>query len=131
MIFQKAGKIVKGVDRAEDNKELILALAGTVFLATLVNIVELGCTAMLPAAYMSALFNRFGNSVGLLHASYTLLYSIVYVIPLLVILADFLYSFKSDRLTENQARTLKLLGGIFMLVLGVILILKPGLLVFS
>jgi glutaredoxin len=130
-IFRRAGKIVKGVDQAENKKALFLALMGTVFLATLVNIVELGCTAMLPAAYMSALFNRYGNSVGFLHAAYTLFYSIVYVIPLFAILADFLYSFRSDRLTENQARFLKLFGGIFMLVFGVILILKPGLLVFA
>jgi thiol-disulfide isomerase/thioredoxin len=130
-IFRHAGKIVKKVDKAESKKAIILALLGTAALAALVNLVELGCTAMLPAAYMSALFNQYGNTIGFYHVFYTAFYSFVYVIPLFAILGDFLYSFKSDRLSENQARILKLVGGLIMLGLGLVLLIKPDLLSFG
>jgi glutaredoxin len=130
-IFRHAGKIVKKVDRAENKRSLLIPLLGTAALAALVNLVELGCTAMLPAAYMSALFNQYGNTIGFYHVLYTAMYSIVYVIPLFAILGDFLYSFKSDRLTEDQARILKLVGGLIMLGLGLILLIKPDLLSFG
>ena len=130
-VFRHAGKIVKGVDKADSKKALILALLGTAALAALVNLVELGCTAMFPAAYMSALFNQYGNTIGFYHVLYTAFYAFVYVIPLFAILGDFLYSFKSDRLSESQARMLKLVGGLIMLGLGLILLLKPDLLSFG
>jgi glutaredoxin len=130
-IFRHAGKIVKKVDGAQNKRSLLMPLLGTAALAALVNLVELGCTAMLPAAYMSALFNQYGNTIGFYHVLYTAMYSIVYVIPLFAILGDFLYSFKSDRLTENQARVLKLVGGLIMLGLGLVLLIKPDLLSFG
>jgi hypothetical protein len=130
-IFRHAGKIVRKVDLADNKRSIAMALLGTAALAALVNLVELGCTAMLPAAYMSALFNNYGNSVGFFHVAYTAFYSIVYVLPLFAILGDFLYSFKSDRLTEDQARMLKLVGGLIMLGLGLVLLLKPDLLSFG
>jgi glutaredoxin len=131
MIFRHAGRIVKKVDLANDKRSMFLALLGTAALAALVNIVELGCTAMFPAAYMSALFNKYGNTIGFYHVLYTALYSLVYVIPLFAILGDFLYSFKSERLSEGQARMLKLVGGLIMIGLGLVLLLNPGLLSFG
>lgn len=127
-IFRQAGKIVKKVDRAEDRRAFLAALVGTAFLAVLVNIVELGCTAMFPMAYTSALISNYGKELGFYHVLYTLFYSFVYVIPLFAILANFLYTFKSERLSENQARALKLVGGIMMISLGLILIFNPRLL---
>ena len=130
-VFRHAGKIVKRVDRADTKWSMFLALLGTAALAGFVNLVELGCTAMFPAAYMSALFNKYGNSIGIYHVLYTAFYSLVYVIPLFAILGGFLYSFKSDRLSESQARMLKLVGGLMMLGLGMILLIKPELLSFG
>jgi len=130
-IFQRAGKIAKKVGRAETRWSMAPVLLETIALSALVNLVELGCTAMLPVAYMSALFNRYGNSVGFYHIAYTAFYSFVYVIPLFAILGSFLYSFKSERLTEDQARMLKLAGGIVMLGLGLVLLMNPDLLSFG
>ena len=127
-IFREAGKIVKKVDKAESRTAFLAALAGTVVLAALVNLVELGCTAMFPMAYTSALISNFGKEIGFYHIIYTLFYSLVYVIPLFAILGDFLYTFKSDRVTEGQARLLKLVGGLMMIGLGLVLMLKPDLL---
>jgi len=59
------------------------------------------------------------------------LYAAIYVLPLFLILAGFIYSFQSARLTESQGRMLKLGGGVFMLFFGLIMIFKPQLLMFG
>jgi len=130
-IFGKAGKIVRGVELAEDRRTLILAVMGTAGLAALVNLVELGCTAMFPMVYMASLFETFGDTISVMHTLYTAFYSIVYVIPLFAILGSFVYSFKSERLSEGKARILKLVSGLLMLCFGLVMILKPELLVFG
>jgi len=48
--------------------------------------------------------------------------------PLLVILVSFIYSFQSSRLNEDQGRILKLFSGVFMLLFGLIMLIKPQLL---
>lgn len=126
-IFGKAGGIVRNVRDAETNGALALAVIGVIVLAVFVNLVELGCTAMLPTVYIKAMENKSVSTVVL----YTAFYSLVYIIPLLAILGNFLYSFKSERLNEEQGRILKLVGGVIMLILGLILLLKPELLMFG
>jgi len=130
-IFGRAGKIVRGVEKAGNRRALALAILATAGLAALVNLVELGCTAMFPMVYMASLFNTHGNSLGLMHVLYTALYSIAYIIPVSAILVSFVYTFKSERLSEKQARILKLVSGILMLCFGLVMILKPELLVFG
>jgi len=126
-IYSNAGKIVRRLDDAQDRRSFIIALFATALLAAFVNLVEFGCTALLPMAYSSALFAKYGTSLGIYHYFYTLLYSIVYVIPLFAILANFLYYFKSERLSERQARILKLFIGIIMVVMGMVLVLNTTL----
>jgi len=130
-IFGKAGEIVRGVERAENKRTLILAILGTAALAALVNLVELGCTAMFPMIYMASLFSTHGDTISVMHILYTAFYSLVYIIPLFAILGSFVYSFKSERLSEQQARILKLVSGILMLCFGLVMLLKPELLVFG
>ncbi|MEQ8963225.1 MAG: glutaredoxin family protein, partial [Coleofasciculus sp. C2-GNP5-27] len=128
-INKRAGTIVRNLRNAQgDRKMFLAALAGTVLLAIFVNVVELGCTAILPAVYMTTLLQYCSDEIGLCHLSWTGLYAAIYIIPLLAILGNFIYSFKSTRLTENQGRVLKLVGGLFMLFFGLAMIFKPQLL---
>ncbi len=127
-ITKRAGKIVREVKMAQTKKAMLIALASVILLAVFVNLVELGCTAMLPGFYTGALLAKFGSELSFAHYSYTAFYAIVYIIPLFAILSNFIYSFKSERLTEKQGKTLKLIGGIMMLLLGIIMLVKPELL---
>ena len=86
------------------------------------------CSAILPAVYMSGLIGRFGTQIGLPHILWTALYSVVYIIPLYAILFNFIFTFKSDRISEKQGRVLKLIAGLFMFICGIIMVLKPTLL---
>ncbi|MEM1255995.1 MAG: glutaredoxin family protein [Cyanobacteria bacterium P01_H01_bin.21] len=135
-ISQKAGKIVRDLREPTAHRlRFLTALGGTIVLAIFVNIVELGCTAILPAVYMTTLVNYCAASAigGVLpcYFGWTALYAIIYVIPLLLVLSNFIYSFESSRLTKNQGRNLKLVGGLFMLFFGLVMIFKPNLLLFT
>ena len=50
---KKASIIVR--DLKKGRRRMMLAVGATIVLATFVNIIELGCTAMLPAVYMTTL----------------------------------------------------------------------------
>jgi len=95
-----------------------------------VNFIELGCTLILPVQYIEVLITNYGENLTVYHMLYTALYCAVYIIPLLVILGSFLYTFKSDRMTEREGRVLKLVSGSIMVALGLILIFVPELLAF-
>jgi glutaredoxin len=135
-ITQKAGKIVRDLREPKGHQtKFFTALSGTVLLAIFVNIVELGCTAILPAVYMTTLVNYCSENSSsgklLCYIFWTAVYALVYVIPLLLILSNFIYSFQSSRITETQGRRLKLAGGLFMLFFGLVMIFQPKLLVFA
>lgn len=133
-ISQRAGKIVRtlGSDAQTQQMGFVSALAGTVALAIFVNLIELGCTAILPMVYMTSLVNYCQANPGygrfLCYSFWTVIYAIIYVIPLLLILSSFIYTFESTRLTEAQGRGLKLFAGLFMLFFGLVMILRPELL---
>lgn len=123
---RKASAIVRDLNRG--GRKLYLAIGATIVLAIFVNIIELGCTAMLPVVYMTTLVNRFDSYAG--YSFWTAIYAGVYVVPLLMILANFVYFFTSIRIGEETGRLLKLLAGSFMLFFGLVMIFKPTLLVF-
>ena len=127
----KARNIVNQLRDATSKRAFLIALFGTILLAIFVNLVELGCTAILPAVYMASLVKSFGGSLTLSHVVWTAYYSAVYIIPLVGILAAFIYSFKSTRISEKHGRILKLMSGLFMLFFGLVMIAWPELLVFG
>ncbi|MDJ0696966.1 hypothetical protein [Mastigocoleus sp. MO_188.B34] len=131
-ITKRASRIVRDVQTVgQDKKKFFAALLGTILLAIIVNVVELGCTAILPVVYMTSLVNFCTENIWLCYGFWTAVYAAIYIIPLFAILFNFIYSFKSARLTELQGRNLKLFGGIFMLFFGIIMIFKPEFLMFA
>ena len=130
-LMGKMRHVVDQIKNATSKKAFFIAILGTILLAIFVNIIELGCTLILPIEFIEVLITNYGTQLHALHYGYTALYSAIYVIPLFAILGTFLYSFKSMRVRERQGKVLKLIGGLVMLGLGLILIFKPELLVFG
>jgi glutaredoxin len=111
---------MRGIVRAET---LGAALAGAVGLAVLVNLVELLCTAGLPALYTQIL-----SMQGLSNAQYygyLLLYNVAYMFDDALIVSIAVATLHRMKLQERQGRWLKGLSGAVMLVLGAILLLRP------
>ncbi len=103
----------------------MLAIALTFALAVAVNLIGLGCTAILPAVYMTCLLKRYGPAVRRPHLLGTTFYALVYAAPLFFILIDFLVALRSRRMSERQGRMLKAISGIVMISLALVMILKP------
>lgn len=124
---QKASGIVK--DLGKKGGKLYLAIGGTIMLGIVVNLVELGCTAILPVVYLTTLVSRYDSYTA--YSIWTAFYCLIYILPLLAILGNFIYFFKSVRLSEQQGRLLKLTSGAFMVFFGLLMIFKPEMLSFS
>jgi len=103
------------------------AFLGVVALAFLVNLVELGCTAGLPAVYTRLLSLRGDLSPGG-RAAYLGLYGLAYVVPLAIIVAVFAATFRRFTMGERTARALKALSGVLLIGFGLVFLLHPELL---
>ena len=131
-ITKKAGGITKQLKEAKAHpKQFLFALGTTILLAIFVNIIELGCTAILPVVYMTTLVNHCTTNPALCYTVWTSLYALIYVLPLFAILSNFIYSFQSSRLSEEQGRVLKLFSGGFMVLFGLVMLFKPQFLLYS
>ncbi len=122
-------KLFKRMRRLVYETFLPTMIVGTIILAFTANTFELLCTAGFPAIYTRVLTLK--NLPTLTYYSYLALYNIVYVIPLAVIVLIFVFTMGAHKFTEKQGRWLKLIGGLLMLMLGSILLIKPELLTFS
>ena len=105
---------------------VISALAATTVLAAAANSYELLCTAGFPMVYTRALTLK--RLTALQYYTYIGFYNVIYVIPLMAIMAVFVFTLGSRKLTEWQGRELKLLSGLMMLDLGGVLLIRPSLL---
>lgn len=97
------------------------ALAGTVVLAVLVQIVELLCTSGFPALYTRILTLRQLDSAS--YYGYLLLYNLMYMLDDIFVLAIGVATLSQRRLQEKEGRFLKLAAGLVMLGLGLYLLI--------
>jgi len=111
---------LRGIVRAE---HLVTALLGTVILALLVQVVELLCTAGLPALYTRILTLRQLDRWA--YYGYLGIYNLAYMLDDVLVLAIGVITLSQRRLQEREGRWLKLLSGAVMVGLGAMLILKP------
>lgn len=115
---RRAAAIVERLNLADRWTGTLTALLGTIALAVVVNLVEVGCTAILPVVFVSTLLSRYGSTVGVPHILWTLAYGVLYVLPMILILVNFVFTFRSRRLSERAGRALKGANALLMLLLG-------------
>jgi glutaredoxin len=101
-------------------ERLAPALAGAVVLAGLVNLVELLCTAGLPALYTHVLARQ--GLPGWQHYAYLGLYNAFYMFDDAVILTTAVVTLERYKLGKRGGRWLKLVSGAVMVTLGVLLL---------
>ncbi len=118
-LYQRSRNLLKATS-------LPAMLAGTAVLAIAANSYELLCTSGFPMVYTRTLtLQNFPTATFYL---YLALYNLIYVTPLLVIVALFTVRFGARKLGEDEGRALKLLSGLMMLLLGIVLVIAPTLL---
>jgi glutaredoxin len=104
-------------------ENLPAAVAGAFVLAVLVNMVELLCTAGLPALYTSILTQRDYSAVT--RYGYLGLYILAYMFDDALMVAVVVASLSRMRLQETGGRWLKLVSGGVILGLGLVMLFRP------
>ncbi|WP_437285537.1 NrdH-redoxin [Sorangium sp. So ce406] len=111
---------MRAVVRAES---LPAALIAAGVLAVMVNVVELLCTAGLPALYTQLLAEE--RLPAWKHYAYLGLYNVAYMADDIVMVGVAVATLSRRKLQEKEGRWLKLLSGAIMVLLGLLLLFKP------
>lgn len=106
------------------SRGLAASLVGVALLAVVVNLVELLCTAGLPALYTAVLSQQALPAWG--HYGYLGLYILGYIADDALMVGMAVWALGNRRLSAAGGRRLKLLSGAVMLSLGLVLLLRPG-----
>ncbi len=104
-------------------------ILGVAILAVSVNMIELVCTAGLPAIFTQIL--AFNDVTTAERYGYLGLYVLLYMIDDLVIFGIAVYTLHATGLTTKYRRFTLIFGGLLMYVLGLLLIFAPEALTFS
>lgn len=126
---EKRQRIFEKLRAITQKRQLQLALGGIILLAVAVNMVELICSAGLPAIYTQVL------SMAHLQPWQYYLYLIFYI---LIFMLDDLFVFFTAMITmqavgvqSKYARYSHLIGGFLMFIIGILLLFKPEWLMFG
>jgi glutaredoxin len=110
-------------------RKLWIALGGIVLLAFLVNMVELICSAGFPVVYLQIL--SLTPMPFWQYYLYLLLYIVIFMLDDIVIFVVAMITLQLMGVTTRYKRLSNLIGGVLMLLIGVLLIVKPGWLMFG
>jgi uncharacterized membrane protein YidH (DUF202 family) len=124
----KKNRIFEKIKNILHEKHFILALLGLIVLAFSVNLVELVCSAGLPVIFTQIL--SLSELSLWQYYFYILIYIFFFMLDDLIIFTIAMVTFKITGVSTKYTRISHFLGGIIMLILGVLLILKPELLSF-
>lgn len=120
-IFDKIRKVIS-------EKNFILAMAGIILLAMAINLVELVCSIGLPAVYTQVL--SMSHLPSWEYYAYLFLYIIFYMMEEIIVFVIAMITLRTKAFSTRHMKWTQLAGGIIMLVIGILLIFKPGWLMF-
>lgn len=110
-------------------KQLVFAMVGMVGLAAAVNVVELACSAGLPAIYTQVL--AVSGLATWQHYALLLLYIIIFMIDDILIFVIAMTTLQVTGIQHKYARYSHLIGGFVIFLLGLLLVFKPEWLLFG
>lgn len=126
---KKRKKIFSRIRKFTSEKSFILALLGIMGLAVSVNLVELACSAGLPLVFSELL--ALNDISSFMKFMYTLLYIIFFLLDDLIVFFIAMFTMKATGISTKYGKVSHLIGGIIMLLIGVLLLVKPDLLMFN
>jgi cytochrome c biogenesis protein CcdA len=126
---EKKQKVFEKLKNIAKQNNLWLALGGIIVLAFAVNLVELVCSAGLPAVFTQILAMNGLPKVG--YYLYILLYIFFFMLDDLIVFFVAMFTLKMTGITNKYARYSSFIGGILMIVIGILLVFKPEWLMFG
>lgn len=122
-------KIMEKIISITHEKKFIIALLGIMVLAASVNIIELMCSIGIPLLFTQIL--AMNNLSTLSYMIYMFIYIFFFLIDDIVIFVISMVTLKVTGLSTKYTKYSHLIGGIIMLIIGLLLIIKPELLMFN
>lgn len=121
-------QIKQKIEKLAFEKFTFFTFLGILAIAFSVNVIEFACSLGIPQAFTKIL--ELNNLSLVQSAGYIGIYILFYMIDDLVVFGLALYGAEKLSLTTTYSRYSNLIGGIIMLLLGFLLLLKPSVLLF-
>lgn len=122
-------KIMEKIISITHENKFIIALLGIMVLAASVNIIELMCSIGIPLLFTQIL--AMNNLSTFSYMIYMFIYIFFFLIDDIVIFVISMVTLKVTGLSTKYTKYSHLIGGIIMLIIGLLLIIKPELLMFN
>lgn len=122
-------KIMEKIISITHENKFIIALLGIMVLAASVNIIELMCSIGIPLLFTQIL--AMNNLSTFSYMIYVFIYIFFFLIDDIVIFVISMVTLKVTGLSTKYTKYSHLVGGIIMLIIGLLLIIKPELLMFN
>jgi len=126
---EKRQKVFENIKKITENKKFVLALAGIILLAMVVNLVELVCSAGFPAIYTGIL--ALNSLPKITYYLYILLYIVFFMLDDIIVFSVAMLTLEAVGIQSKYARISSFVGGILLAIIGILLILKPGVLMLN
>lgn len=122
-------KIMQRIRKAIGENKLLLSIVGIILLAVSVNLVELLCSLGLPVMYTEIL--GLNNLSAFEYGFYMFIYILFFLIDDIIIFAIAMKTLKVKGISNKYMKYSHLIGGIIMLIIGILMLLKPSWLLFN
>ena len=120
---KKRKKVFEKLKQIVGKRSFLLSLVGIILLAFVVNLVELVCSAGLPAIYTQVL--TLSNLASWQYYSYIALYILFFMIDDLFVFSVAMITLHATGISHKYTRASNLVGGLIISILGFLLIFKP------
>jgi hypothetical protein len=126
---ERRQRIFQRIRDITHERSFLLALIGIILLAIAVNLVEVLCSAGLPAVYAQVL--ALNELTTAQYYGYLLLYVFIFLLDDLFVFFAGMLTMEVTGMTSKYVRASHLIGGILMIILGLLLLFKPEWLMFG
>jgi hypothetical protein len=126
---ERRRRVFERLRQLASERRFLLALGGMVLLAFAVNLVELLCSAGIPAVYTQVL--AFSDLPAWRYYAYLLLYVLVFMLDDLVVFFTAMATLQVSGLTAAYSRYAHLVGGVVLVAIGALMWLRPEWLMFG
>jgi glutaredoxin len=122
-------RVMTRLKDAVAERSFLVAAAGIVVLAVVVNLIELLCSAGIPAVYTQVLALSELSTAA--YYAYLMLYVSVFLIDDIVVFVTAMVTVRATGLAGNYARYSHLVGGLILSGVGLLLLFRPDWLTFA
>ena len=122
-------KIMQQIISITSEKKFLLAILGIIVLAVSVNIVELMCSVGIPLLFTQILAMNDLSTFS--YIIYMFIYILFFLIDDIIVFVISMVTLKVTSFSTKYTKYSHLVGGIIMLIIGILLIIKPEFLMFN